>query len=56
MSMILAINIEDLLESMRENGSPAPIFDFDDERTYFRVTLPVHPECVATASERLRHA
>jgi ATP-dependent DNA helicase RecG len=28
---------------MGENGSPEPIFDFDDARTYFRVTLPVHP-------------
>ena len=28
---------------MSENGSPAPIFDFDDHRTYFRVTLPAHP-------------
>lgn len=28
---------------MRANGSPAPIFDFDEARTYFRVTLPAHP-------------
>lgn len=28
---------------MRTNGSPAPIFEFDAERTYFRVTLPAHP-------------
>jgi ATP-dependent DNA helicase RecG len=28
---------------MRENGSPEARFDFDEERTYFRVTLPVHP-------------
>lgn len=28
---------------MKENGSPEPIFDFDDARTYFRVTLPAHP-------------
>lgn len=29
---------------MRENGSPAARFDFDaEQRTYFRVTLPVHP-------------
>ncbi|MEO1370754.1 MAG: ATP-binding protein, partial [Acidobacteriota bacterium] len=33
--------------SMAENGSPAPRFDFDDDRTYFRVTLPAHPEYVA---------
>ncbi len=28
---------------MAENGSPEAIFDFDEERTYFRVILPVHP-------------
>ena len=28
---------------MSENGSPEPEFDFDDERTYFRVVLPAHP-------------
>lgn len=28
---------------MHENGSPAPLFDFDAERSYFRVTLPAHP-------------
>ncbi|MDO9034561.1 MAG: ATP-binding protein, partial [Methanoregula sp.] len=29
---------------MQENGSPAAKFDFDETRTYFRVTLPVHPK------------
>ena len=29
--------------SMAENGSPEPQFDFDEGRTYFRVTLPAHP-------------
>jgi ATP-dependent DNA helicase RecG len=28
---------------MEQNGSPAPSFDFDDARSYFRVTLPAHP-------------
>ena len=28
---------------MSESGSPEPRFDFDEARTYFRVTLPVHP-------------
>lgn len=30
--------------AMQQNGSPPPRFDFDDERSYFRVTLPAHPE------------
>ncbi|MEW5987244.1 MAG: ATP-binding protein, partial [Chloroflexota bacterium] len=37
---------------MRENGSPAPGFDFNDERTYFRVTLPAHPQYVAIQALR----
>jgi ATP-dependent DNA helicase RecG len=32
---------------MKENGSPAPEFDFDEARTYFRVTLPAHPGYLA---------
>jgi predicted HTH transcriptional regulator len=28
--------------AMRHNGSPEPEFDFDDDRTWFRVTLPKH--------------
>jgi ATP-dependent DNA helicase RecG len=31
---------------MSENGSPEPIFDFDDARTYFRVILPAHPQYI----------
>lgn len=29
---------------MKENGSPGPRFEFDDDRTYYRTTLPVHGE------------
>lgn len=35
-----------IYRSMQENGSPAPEFDFDSERSYFRVVLPAHPEYV----------
>jgi ATP-dependent DNA helicase RecG len=28
---------------MRQIGSPAARFDFDEGRTYFRVTLPINP-------------
>ena len=41
-----------MYRSMRENGSPAPEFDFDPGRTYFRVRLPAHPEYVAMAALR----
>lgn len=36
--------------AMEQNGSPTPRFDFDDGRTYFRVTLPAHPEYVAISA------
>lgn len=39
-----------LYRVMHENGSPEPRFDFDDDRTYFRVTLPAHPEYVALSA------
>jgi len=32
---------------MRDNGSPPPSFEFDAARSYFRVTLPGHPEYLA---------
>lgn len=37
---------------MSENGSPAPIFEFDEEKSYFRVTLPAHPEYIVINSLR----
>lgn len=36
-----------MVRAMRDNGSPDPRFDFDAGRTYFRTTLPSHPEYVA---------
>ena len=38
--------IPKIRRKMTENGSPEPIFDFDDARTYFRVTLPAHPQYI----------
>lgn len=36
--------VEKIRRQMRENGSPEPVFDFDEAtRTYFSVTLPIHP-------------
>ena len=29
---------------MRNNGSPEPLFETDDERTYFSTTLYIHPD------------
>lgn len=41
-----------IYRSMRDNGSQDPQFDFDEQRTYFSVTLPAHPEYVALAALR----
>lgn len=38
--------------AMHENGSPEPQFDFDLNRTYFRVVLPAHPEYIAISALR----
>ena len=40
---------------MRDNGSPAPTFEFDDDHSYFSVTLPVHP-ALAMDDTGTRHA
>lgn len=44
--------IPKIFRSMVENGSPPPSYDFDAERTYFRVTLPAHREYVAISALR----
>ena len=38
--------IAKILKAMRANGSPAPIFDSDDDRTWFLVRLPVHSRAI----------
>jgi ATP-dependent DNA helicase RecG len=37
-----ATGLPALKEAMKLNGSPDPVFDFDEERTWFQVMLPVH--------------
>ena len=39
-----------IYDAMRQNGSPAPSFDFDPDRSYFRATLPAHPEYAAVSA------
>ena len=39
-----------IYDAMRRNGSPAPSFDFDADRSYFRATLPAHPEYAAISA------
>jgi ATP-dependent DNA helicase RecG len=37
-----ATGLPALRKAMQLNGSPEPVFDFDDERTWFPVLLPIH--------------
>ena len=41
-----------VFQAMEANGSPAPHFDFDEQRTYFRAALPAHPEYGALSALR----
>lgn len=44
--------IPKIRRKMGENGSPAPVFEFDEFRTYFRVILPAHPQFIVLHSLR----
>lgn len=35
-----------ILGALQNNGSPEPLFETDDERTYFTTTIYIHPEFV----------
>ena len=39
-----------MVDAMARNGSPKPVFDFDAGRSYFRATLPAHPEYAAISA------
>lgn len=41
-----------IFDAMRANGSPTPTFVFDEQRTFFQVTLPAHPEYAALTTLR----
>ncbi|MEI6576801.1 MAG: RNA-binding domain-containing protein [Bacteroidota bacterium] len=38
-----ATGIPRMKKALKENGSPEPYFDFDEERTYFEVDFFIHP-------------
>lgn len=33
-----------IIRALKANGSPTPVFETDDERTYFLTTIPIHPD------------
>jgi ATP-dependent DNA helicase RecG len=40
-----------IYNSMLQNGSPKPVFDTDDEHTYFLAVLPVHPAFIVNVEK-----
>lgn len=45
-----------IFAAMARNGSPPPSFDFDRSRSYFRVTLPIHPHHLGLGPGAVRGA
>ena len=43
--------IPKILRAMQQNGSPEPVFESDDDRTWFLVRLPVHERASYVATE-----
>lgn len=33
-----------IIRALKANGSPMPVFETDEERTYFLTTIPIHPD------------
>jgi ATP-dependent DNA helicase RecG len=46
--------ISKILGEMRETGSPAPEFEFDEDHSYFLVRLPVHPAALEVLQPKPR--
>jgi ATP-dependent DNA helicase RecG len=46
-----ATGIPKILKVMRENGSPKPQFETDEDRTYFLIRLPVHERVIQELKE-----
>jgi ATP-dependent DNA helicase RecG len=45
-----------MLKAMQQDGSPPPVFETDEGRTFFLVRLPLHPRFIREAAERKRQA
>jgi len=37
---------------LEKNNSPAPRFETDEERSYFKIILKIHPKFIETQTER----
>jgi len=45
-----------ILSAMQNNGSPTPLFETDEDRTWFRVTLPIHQAFDPNVKHRVSNA
>lgn len=50
-----ATGIPIMIKEMLSNGSPPPVFETDEDRTFFLVVLPVHPQWKASQKPRTAH-
>jgi ATP-dependent DNA helicase RecG len=48
-----ATGLPKIYKEMEKNGSPAPIFQTDDERTSFLVVLPINPGFLESADTKI---
>ena len=44
--------IPKILKAMRENGSPEPVFEFDEDHSYFQVVLPIQQDALIQVIEQ----
>ena len=42
--------IRKIKRAISQNGSPDPVFETDDDRSYFLVRFPVHPDTILSAN------
>ena len=41
-----------IIRALKANGSPMPVFETDDDRTYFLTTIPIHPDFLVPYEDR----
>jgi ATP-dependent DNA helicase RecG len=51
-----ATGIPTILKSLKENGSPAPRFNSDEDRTFFEVEIFIHPAFIAAETALVAQA
>ncbi len=47
---VRSTGIRKIKRAIAQNGSPDPVFETDDDRSYFLVRFPVHPDAIGSAN------